>query len=63
MADENGKGKALGIGLLIGALAGVVAALLLAPKTGKETRQDLKRVVGLGRDKDGEKERAKDQWR
>ena len=55
MADENGKGKALGIGLLIGALAGVVAALLLAPKTGKETRQDLKRVVGLGKDKDREK--------
>ena len=63
MADQNGKGKAIGIGLLIGALAGVIAALLLAPKSGKETREGLKRRLGLGNGKEAEKERAKDQWR
>ena len=58
MASQKGKGKALGIGLLIGALAGIIAALLLAPKSGKETRQDIKRAAGLGKDKEREKERA-----
>lgn len=36
------KGKKFGIGVLIGAAVGVVAGLLTAPKSGKETRQDIK---------------------
>lgn len=37
-----GKGK-FALGALIGAAAGVVAGFLTAPKSGKETREDLKR--------------------
>ncbi len=37
-----GKGKKLGLGILIGAAAGVVTGILTAPKSGKETRQVLK---------------------
>ena len=51
MPDQNNKGKAIGIGLLIGAIAGAVAALLIAPKSGKETRQGIRRSLGLGKDK------------
>ncbi len=36
------KGKKFGLGILIGAVAGVIAGLLTAPKSGKETREDLK---------------------
>lgn len=36
------KGKKFGLGVVIGAVAGVVAGLLTAPKSGKETRQDIK---------------------
>ncbi|MBI2356876.1 YtxH domain-containing protein [Candidatus Dojkabacteria bacterium] len=32
-------------GLLLGALAGVVGGVLLAPKSGKETREDLMKMV------------------
>ncbi|MDD5701058.1 MAG: YtxH domain-containing protein [Dehalococcoidales bacterium] len=43
---KNGSGMSGGgglfLGLLIGALAGGIAALLLAPKSGKETREYLK---------------------
>lgn len=31
-------------GLFIGAIAGVAAGILLAPKSGKETREDLKKL-------------------
>ena len=31
-------------GMLFGLIAGVAAGILLAPKSGKETRQDIKRV-------------------
>jgi gas vesicle protein len=34
------KGK--GIGFLLGAIGGAVAGILLAPKSGKETRADIK---------------------
>lgn len=37
------KGKKFGLGIVIGAVAGAVAALLTAPKSGKETREDLKK--------------------
>lgn len=36
------KGSKFGIGVLVGAIAGVVTGLLTAPKSGKETRQDIK---------------------
>jgi gas vesicle protein len=36
------KKAKFGFGLIIGAIAGVVAGLLTAPKSGKETRADLK---------------------
>lgn len=36
------KGKKFGLGILIGAAAGVITGLLTAPKSGKETRQDVK---------------------
>ena len=39
------KGK-FGIGLIIGAVAGAVAGFLTAPKSGKETREDIKRRAG-----------------
>ena len=34
-----------GIGLLAGVLGGVVAAILFAPKSGAETREDIKNCV------------------
>lgn len=37
------KGKKFGLGLIIGAIAGAVAGILTAPKSGKETREDLKK--------------------
>ena len=36
------KNKGLAIGAVVGAVAGVVTGILFAPKSGKETRQDLK---------------------
>ena len=42
MAKKNRGGK-----FLLGAALGVVAALLFAPKSGKETREELKGKAGL----------------
>ncbi len=36
-------GKKLAIGALIGAAAGLVAGVLTAPKSGRETRDDIKK--------------------
>lgn len=36
------KGKKFGLGILIGTVVGVITGLLTAPKSGKETRQDIK---------------------
>ena len=36
------KNKGLALGAAIGAVAGVVTGILFAPKSGKETRQDIK---------------------
>ena len=36
------KGKKFGLGILIGTVVGVVAGSLTAPKSGKETRKDIK---------------------
>src|SRR6266850_2201697 len=47
MAEErNGMAKGLLIGLLIGGAVGAVAALLYAPKSGKELRSDIKKKAG-----------------
>lgn len=40
------KGKKFGLGVLVGAVAGVAAGILAAPKSGKETRKDLKNKAG-----------------
>lgn len=40
------KDKKFGLGILIGAVAGVITGLLTAPKSGKETRQDIKNKAG-----------------
>jgi gas vesicle protein len=41
--EKNGFGKGLLIGLLAGGALGAIAALLYAPKSGKELRSDIKR--------------------
>ena len=47
MSQENGGlAKGLFIGFLVGGIAGAVAALLYAPKSGKELRGDIKRKTG-----------------
>ncbi|MCA9337451.1 YtxH domain-containing protein [Candidatus Saccharibacteria bacterium] len=43
--DNNNTGKKLAIGALVGAAAGFVAGILTAPKSGKETRQDIKNTA------------------
>jgi len=40
------KGTGLALGAIIGAAIGGVAGILTAPKSGKETRQDIKDKVG-----------------
>ena len=37
------KKNRLGLGLVIGAVAGTITGFLTAPKSGKETREDLKK--------------------
>jgi gas vesicle protein len=44
------KGK-FALGALIGAAAGFVAGILTAPKSGKETREDIKTVANDAKDK------------
>ena len=39
--NENKVGQSFIIGFLIGAVAGVAAALLMAPQSGKETRETI----------------------
>lgn len=39
------KKKSFAIGAVIGAVAGVVTGILFAPKSGKETRQDIKNTA------------------
>lgn len=40
------KGTGLALGAVIGAAVGVVAGVLTAPKSGKETRADIKQKAG-----------------
>jgi len=41
-SEDNGLGKGLIVGFLTGAAVGSIIALLFAPKSGKELRQDIK---------------------
>ncbi len=51
--------KGVGVGLAVGALAGAIAGVLLAPKSGKETRADIAKYVLEMKDKiAGEIEKA-----
>lgn len=43
--ESKCSGQAVALAFLGGAVAGVVAGLLLAPKSGEETRRDLKRYA------------------
>lgn len=43
-----GKGKKFAIGTVIAAAAGYVAGILTAPKSGKETRKDIKDATAKG---------------
>ena len=38
------KSSKFGLGVVFGAIAGAVTALLSAPKSGKETREELKKL-------------------
>ena len=61
MASMKGeKGKGLLIGLIIGAIVGAIAALLLAPKSGKETREGIKRGLGIGKQQETARDRTAD---
>jgi len=40
------KGTSLALGAIIGAAVGVAAGILTAPKSGKETRADIKNKTG-----------------
>lgn len=51
------KGK-LALGALIGAAAGFVTGILVAPKSGKETRQDIK--AGANKAKDATLDKAEE---
>jgi gas vesicle protein len=42
MSDKKRGG---GLSLVLGAIIGGIAGLLFAPKSGKETREDMKKVV------------------
>jgi len=42
----NNKGRKFGLGIVLGAVAGIITGLLTAPKSGKETRQDIKNKAG-----------------
>ena len=41
MSDNNGNGKSFWIGAFLGSIIGAAAALLMAPKPGRELRQDI----------------------
>ena len=49
MKKDFAKGAALGV--LAGAIAGAVAGILLAPKSGKETRKDIANYLSEIKDK------------
>lgn len=52
--NRRDKNKEVVLGVLGGLTVGVIGALLLAPKSGKETRQDIKDCAGKAYDKAGD---------
>ena len=49
MSEDRNEFPAVTTAFIVGALAGAVVGLLLAPKSGRETREDLKEMGrGLG---------------
>ena len=46
MSNSNNSGGKFALGALLGAAVGAVAAYLTAPKSGKETREDIKKRAG-----------------
>jgi gas vesicle protein len=53
---KRGSGGGFALGLFVGATLGALAALLFAPKSGNETRQQLKDLA------DQQKDKLKNQW-
>lgn len=45
MTKSDNTGKKLALGAVIGVVAGFVTGILTAPKSGKETRQDIKKTA------------------
>ena len=45
---QNGGKNYIAVGLLLGAIAGVAVGLMLAPRTGAETREILRRRIACG---------------
>jgi len=43
--SKSGNGKKIAIGAAVAGVAGYLAGILTAPKSGKETRQDIKRTA------------------
>lgn len=52
---DGGQRSNFGLGLLIGALAGGIIALLYAPRSGKETRAMIAERIALARETVGGK--------
>jgi gas vesicle protein len=48
---DKREGKGLAIGAAIGAVAGLITGILFAPKSGKETRHDIKNTAEKAGDK------------
>ena len=53
--DRNGHSKAVFTGVLLGGLTGAITALLFAPRSGKETREQIQTKVTDVRDRAGVK--------
>lgn len=51
MSDSNSGKGSLAAAFMAGTALGVVAALLMAPKSGEETREDIKDTLGDAKDK------------
>lgn len=43
--SKEGSSISFGVGMLLGVVGGVIAAVLYAPKSGEETRKDVENVV------------------
>ena len=54
MGKENHTGRKLALGALVAGVAGYVTGLLTAPKSGKETREDIAEKVGDVKDEAAE---------